>query len=127
MRPAMFATLPLFAALIAAPATAQVSAHIRVDIPIGRPARARAVRVVAPIPRPVAVLGYGAAQIGPWQRTWLGWEPVTVYVVNGRFYDRPVPRARPMTVYRYRDRTFFPPRDRAWQRRPREVHGHRGR
>ena len=122
MRFVRLVAVPMFAALVALPAQGQVAVRARIGFPVAR--RVPPVVVARrPEPRPVAVLSYSTRRIGPWQQSYLQWEPITVYVLGGRYYDVPVPRARPLAAYRYRDRYFFAPRDRDWQRRHRDNHG----
>ncbi len=99
----------LAAAVVPAPAPAQVSATIHIGpIRIGdRPAVHR-------VPRYVVVGDYPARNYGQWKRTVRNWRPVTLYVLNGRYYERPYRDARPIVVYHYRDSYFRAPRDRDW-------------
>lgn len=110
MRTASFVLAPLLVALIAAPAPAQVSATIQIG-PIGGPVYRRPAG-----PPPIVIVDYDRGRHGRWDRDARYWRPVTVYVVGGRFYERPWGNARPVTVFRYRDQFFFGPRDRDWER-----------
>ncbi len=122
MRFVRLAAVPMFAALAAMPAQAQFAVHARIDFPVVR--RAPPVIVAGrPAARPLAVLSYSARRIGPWQQSYVQWEPITVFVLDGRYYDAPIPRARPVAAYRYRDRYFFAPHDRDWRERYRDSHG----
>ncbi|HEY4320027.1 MAG TPA: hypothetical protein VGM77_02525 [Gemmatimonadales bacterium] len=106
MRSISLITLPVLAAFAALPLSAQVSARLHVDIPIGRPAA----RVVG---RPLAVREYDPALVGDWQDYYDDWAPETVYLYDGQYYDYPVVAyATPVIVYRYRDQMFFAPRGR---------------
>lgn len=110
MRPALFVLAPLVAALTAAPATAQISATIHIGpIRLGGPV------VAYREPAPIVVIGYPGAY-GPWHQTAPYWRPVTLYVLGGRYYERPFRNARPIVVYNYRGSYFEAPRDRDWDR-----------
>jgi hypothetical protein len=63
----------------------------------------------------LVVFAYSASYFGDWRANYLGWTPVTIYYIDGRYYRRPVPRARTVIVYRRGSDYFFPPRDRAWR------------
>ncbi len=122
MRFVPLASVPLLAALAAMPAQAQLSVRARIDAPLVR--RAPPVVVARrPVVRPLAVLSYSTRRIGPWQQSYRQWQPITVYYSAGRYYRAPVPRARPVAVYHYRDHYFFAPHDRDWRQRHRDNHG----
>jgi hypothetical protein len=117
MRPTILATIPLLAMLAAPAATAQVNAQIRVGIPIGRHEVVINYRP-GPAMREVNVREYDRRTFGDWARgrDYRRWQPVTLYFYAGRYYERPFRYARPIVVFRYRDRYFFPPRDAGWER-----------
>ena len=74
------------------------------------------VGVVAAVPAPeVSIFAYSSSYYGDWRAAYVGWTPVTVYYYGGAYYNRPMPRARTIVVYRRGNDYFFPPRDRAWQ------------
>jgi hypothetical protein len=74
------------------------------------------VGVVARAPAPeVVVYAYSSSYYGDWRAAYPGWTPVTIYYFDGRYYSRPIPRARTVVVYRRGGDYFFPPRDRAWR------------
>lgn len=112
MRITTLALAPLLLAASITPAAAQVSATIHIG-PIrlgggdyhhhGYPPR-------------IVVVDYPHRHFGPWQRTAVHWRPITVYYLDGHYYDRPWRSARPVVIYRYRDNYFFGPRHRDWDR-----------
>jgi hypothetical protein len=61
------------------------------------------------------VYAYSSSFYGDWRAHYMGWTPVTIYYFEGRYYSRPIPRARTVIVYRRGGDYFFPPRDRAWR------------
>lgn len=113
MRISTLALAPLLLAASITPAAAQVSATIHIgpiriggghdDYRHGYPPR-------------LVVVDYPHRHFGPWQRTAVHWRPITVYYLDGHYYDRPWRNARPVVIYRYRDNYFFGPRDRDWDR-----------
>jgi hypothetical protein len=110
MRRASFALLPLMVALTTTSATAQISATIHIGpIRLGGPV------VAYRDPAPIVVIGYPDAY-GYWQQTAPYWRPVTLYVLGGRYYERPFRNARSIVVYNYRGSYFQAPRDRDWDR-----------
>jgi hypothetical protein len=115
MRPTILATAPLLAALAASPAGAQVTAHVHIDIPIGH--RGPVIYRPEPAPREVVIYDYDRHGYGDWDRDrdYRRWQTITVYFYAGRYYERPIRGARPVVIYRYRDRYFFPPRDHRWE------------
>ncbi len=128
MRIVRFVAVPALALAFAMPAQAQIAVRAHIDLPVAR----RAPRVVVarpPLIRRLSIVAYSARDFGAWQRSYVNWAPVTVYYLDGRYFDVPVPRARPVRVYRDRDRDryFFAPRDREFQRRHRDDHGRWGR
>lgn len=64
--------------------------------------------------QPLIVIHYPARNYGQWKRTARHWRPITVFVSNGRYYQRPFRGARPVVIYAYRDQYFFAPSDRDW-------------
>jgi hypothetical protein len=109
MRSAILATVPLLALLLTEPAAAQISATIHVG-----PIRIGGAHHVPPQPRRIVVVDYDHRHFGHWKQTARHWRPVTVYVYQGRYYERPIRNAKPIVIYRYRDSYFMPPRDREW-------------
>jgi hypothetical protein len=59
----------------------------------------------------IGVLAYSADRAGDWRRNYRRWTPVTLYEVNGRYYPNGVGSARPVSMYRYKNEYFLPPRD----------------
>jgi hypothetical protein len=108
MRSPMIVAVPLLAALAAAPASAQVSARMHVQIPLGRPGEVR-----RGADRRLVVHQYDARRYGAWESYYDQWLPETVYYYDGDYYDYPiVAYAEPIVVYRYRDDLFLAPRER---------------
>jgi hypothetical protein len=109
--------------LAAAPLTAQVRASVLLDIPIlGGGQRDRGPVIIDRRddyryePRIVVVRDYNARNYGQWRKEFRNWRPVTLYVLGGRYYERPMRGARPISVYHYRNQYFFEPRDRDFYR-----------
>ncbi|MDX2262642.1 MAG: hypothetical protein SFU84_13195 [Gemmatimonadales bacterium] len=117
--------------LAAAPLTAQVRASVLLDIPIlGGGQRDRGPVIIDRRddyryddryddrygPRYVVVRDYNARNYGQWKKEFRNWRPVTLYVIGGRYYERPMRGARPISVYHYRNQYFFEPRDRDFYR-----------
>lgn len=98
---------------------AQVSVRISIGAPLGppvpvfgyAPARGGPWRDAGP---PLAVEAYAAGDVGGWRTHLMFWTPVTVYDLDGAYYARAVPGSRSVEIYRYHDRYFLPPADRAW-------------
>lgn len=115
MRRRLMFLAPFALAALAAPASAQISARVHIDIPIGigHPVVVRPPFSGAHL---VAIYDYDRGRFGDWDRDGRRWQTVTVYLFGGRYYDRPVRGARAVVVYRDRGRYFFPPRDARWDR-----------
>jgi hypothetical protein len=104
----MIAAVPILAALVAAPASAQLTARVHVGIPIGRTGPGSALR-----PHQLVIRDYDQGRYGEWQDYYDDWQPETVYLYDGIYYDYPVVSyAEPIVVYRYRNDFFFAPRQR---------------
>jgi hypothetical protein len=118
MRPTMLAVIPLFAAIAASPATAQINARVHVDIPIGRD-QSEVIYDQGYLPPELTVYDYDRNDYGDWDVDgyYQYWQPVTVYFYLGRYFERPIRGARPFVIYRYGNRYFFPPRDVRWEQR----------
>lgn len=85
-----------------------------VDVDFGR-VRPYARVVVDPRLGPeIGVLAYSAERAGDWRRNYRRWTPVTVYEVNGRYYQNNGSGARAVAVYRYQNEYFLPPQDEGW-------------
>ena len=93
MRIATLVTLPLLGALIALPTRAPAQARQRPEI---------------------SVSAYSSAQHGDWQTNYKHWKPVTLYNVNGHYYQHSVRGARAVQVYQHNGEHFLPPQDQAW-------------
>jgi hypothetical protein len=99
--------------LATAPVEAQIRASIKIgpiriaaNLPIGNNVRSRGYITVAP---------YSRSRHGDWRRSARDWRTVTVYILNGRYYERPYRNARKAVVYRYRDQYFRAPNSRQWR------------
>ncbi|HVZ47479.1 MAG TPA: hypothetical protein VG916_01735 [Gemmatimonadaceae bacterium] len=77
-------------------------------------AHAQSVSININLGPPHVVEVYDAAYFGPWRTSYREWEPVTLYVVNGIYYEHPARGARVVVVYRRGHDYFLPPRDAAW-------------
>ena len=120
MRVPYLAAIPVLAALSAAPANAQVSARLHIDVPLGR----RAPVVYGAPRRQVVVREYDPSLFGAWDSYYDDWAPVTLYYYDGYYYDYPIVEyAEPIVVYSYRNQFFLPPRDRGFQIWRREFRG----
>jgi hypothetical protein len=112
MRMPFLAAIPVLAALSAAPAGAQVSARLHLDVPLGR----RAPWGYGASRRQVIVREYNASRFGDWDNYYDDWAPVTLYYYDGYYYDYPVAEyAQPVVVYSYRNEFFLPPRERGFE------------
>jgi hypothetical protein len=120
MRMPYLAAIPVLAALSAAPASAQVSARLHIDVPLGR----RAPVVYGAPRRQVVVREYDPSLFGAWDSYYDDWAPVTLYYYDGYYYDYPIVEyAQPIVVYNYRNQFFLPPRDRGFEIWRREFRG----
>lgn len=100
MRIATLVTYPLLlGALIALPTRAPAQVSVSVSARLG----------------PGIVLSaYSPDRYGAWQANYRQWRPVTLYTVDGRYYQHSVRGARRVQVYRRGNEHFLPPQDRAW-------------
>jgi hypothetical protein len=64
----------------------------------------------------IIVRPYDAQVLGDWRRGYQRWQPTTVYFIDNRFFPRPVPGGRAVSVYRYNNQYFMPPQDDAWRK-----------
>lgn len=119
MRVPYLAAIPVLAALSAAPASAQVSARLHIDVPLGR----RAPVVYGAPRRQVVVREYDPSLFGAWDSYYDDWAPVTMYYYDGYYYDYPIEYGQPILVYSYRNQFFLPPRDRGFESWRREFRG----
>ena len=62
--------------------------------------------------RPVDM--YSRERHGDWHNSLEQWQPVTLFVVDGRFYEREARGARAVVVYRHNNDYFLPPREKEW-------------
>jgi hypothetical protein len=62
--------------------------------------------------RPISY--YSREQHGDWRVNYQQWQPTTVYVVDGRFYDNETRGARAVVVYRRNNEYFLPPQEKEW-------------
>ena len=82
---------------------------------IALPTRAPAqVRVTARLGPEISLSAYSPAQHGDWRTNYRQWKPVTLYDVNGHYYQHSVRGARAVQVYRRGNEHFLPPQDQAW-------------
>jgi len=80
---------------------------------LGLPAERSAAQVTVNLNKHgISLSTYSPQRFGDWRTEYVYWRPVTVYYVNGVYYQEVVPRARPVTVYYYRNTYFLPPPDR---------------
>lgn len=77
-------------------------------------ARAQSVGISINLGVPQTVMVYDEVHDGPWRTAYVDWQPVTLYVVDGVYYERPVRGARVVMVYRHGREYILPPRDREW-------------
>lgn len=77
-------------------------------------ASAQGVSVSITLGPPQTVVMYEPEHDGPWRTSYLAWTPVTLYVVDGVYYARPVPGSRVVMVYRRGHEYILPPRDEKW-------------
>jgi hypothetical protein len=54
--------------------------------------------------------------VGDWRYGYRRWQPVTLYYIDNRYFSRPVPGGRAVSVYRYHNQYFMPPQDNDWRR-----------
>ncbi|MGH7524792.1 MAG: hypothetical protein ACREK8_10830 [Gemmatimonadales bacterium] len=120
MRISLMGAVPVLAALVAVPASGQVSARVHVDIPIGR----RAPIVYGAPRRQVVVREYDPSFFGAWDSYYDDWAPTTLYYYDGYYYDYPIASyAEPVLVYSFRNQFFLPPRDRRFEIWRRDFRG----
>lgn len=114
MRSTLFVFAPIALLMTAtAPASGQVRADLHIDIPIlGHGAVVHHV----PPPRDIVIYDYPPVPYGQWKKHYRDWNRVTLYVLDGRYYERPIRGGRAVIVYRDRDRYFWGPRDGDWGR-----------
>jgi len=62
----------------------------------------------------IGVLQYSPDRAGDWRTNARRWTPVTVYESNGRYYPNNVPGTRAVSMYRFQNEYFLPPRDQEW-------------
>jgi hypothetical protein len=112
MRSSVLVAIPLFLAV--APAQAQVSVGVHIDIPvIGHASGGDYHRGPE---RVVYVNDYPPVPYGQWKKHYRNWHRATLYAVGHRYYDYPVRGGRAVVVYRDHDRYFWGPGDGNWDR-----------
>jgi hypothetical protein len=62
----------------------------------------------------LTINSYDASKYGDWHTSYRHWSPVTVYTLNGQYYNHSVRGARAVQVYRQNGSYFLPPRDTKW-------------
>jgi hypothetical protein len=60
------------------------------------------------------VFRYSRERYGDWRSNYELWEPVTLFVIDARFFDREAGSARAVVVYRRKDEYFLPPQEKEW-------------
>jgi hypothetical protein len=60
------------------------------------------------------VRNYSSARYGDWRTNYRNWQPTTMYVVNGHYYDKETRGSRAVVVYRHNKDYFLPPQDKKW-------------
>ncbi len=114
MRTNVFAAIPLTFMLAVAPARAQVSVGVHIDIPvIGYGGGGDYRRSPG---RDVYVNAYPRVSYGQWKKHYRDWHRATLYSVGNRYYDYRVRGGRAVIVYRSRDQYYWGPRDGDWNR-----------
>jgi len=105
MRTLHWTTLAALTLAGAAPAAAQVSARVHIDVPVGRAGTYEGYH------GRLAVRDYDPVRFGAWTDYYDQWVPETVYLEDGSYYDYQVDAyATPVVVYSYRNEIFLPPR-----------------
>ncbi len=101
MRLKYLCCLPLMAALVAVPSSAQAQVQLKVQFGTR-------------LGPEIGVYAYSQERQGDWRRNYNKWTPVTLYDVNGHYYRTNVRGSRAVAVYSYHDEYFLPPSDQAW-------------
>ncbi|MEP6591531.1 MAG: hypothetical protein ABJC19_10145 [Gemmatimonadota bacterium] len=114
MRITPFASIPFALMLATAPAQAQVSVGVHIDIPIIGHGTGGDYRR-GPV-REVRVYEYPPVPYGKWKKYSRNWHREQLYIYDGRYYDYPVRGGRVVYVYRDQDRYFWGPGDGRWDR-----------
>lgn len=101
MRIVKLMALPLLAAMAVLPtrASAQLNLTVRFGTRLGPD---------------IGVFAYSQEHMGDWRQNYRRWTPVTLYDVNGRYYQHSVRGSRAVSVYMYNGEYFFPPTDGGW-------------
>jgi hypothetical protein len=101
MRIATLVTIPLLVlgAQIALPARAPAQVSVRIGARLGPE---------------ISLSTYSPDRYGDWRTNYRRWRPVTLYDVNGHYYQHSVRGARAVQVYRRGNEHFLPPQDQAW-------------
>lgn len=63
----------------------------------------------------IIVRPYDQQILGDWRGGYRKWQPVTLYYLDNRYFARPVPGGRAVSVYRYNNQYFMPPQDNGWR------------
>ena len=63
----------------------------------------------------VIVRPYDPQVLGDWRAGYRRWQPTTLYYMDNRYFPRPVPGGRAVSVYRYNNQYFMPPQDDSWR------------
>ena len=111
MRIATLVTYPLLlGALMAMPTRAPAQVSVRIGARLGPE---------------VSLNAYSQDRYGDWRTNYRQWRPVTLYDVNGHYYQHRVRGARAVQVYRRGNEHFLPPQDQAWVRHDRRYNYNR--
>ena len=60
------------------------------------------------------VSNYSSERSGDWRTNYKQWEPTTLYVNNGQYYDKESKGSRAVVVYKKDNDYFLPPQDKKW-------------
>jgi hypothetical protein len=60
------------------------------------------------------VSAYSSERSGDWHANYKQWEPTTLYVNNGKYYDKQSKGSRAVVVYHKDNDYFLPPQDKKW-------------
>jgi hypothetical protein len=81
---------------------------------VNAPAQGAGVSIAINLGPPRTIVAYSSQRDGEWRASYKQWQPTTMYVVNGQFYDKSSRGARAVVVYHHNDDYFLPPQDKKW-------------
>ena len=61
-----------------------------------------------------SVSSYSMERHGDWRTNYQQWQPTTLFVVDGKYYDKEARGSRAVMVYRHDNEYFTPPQDKEW-------------